>query len=44
MSPAACGGTNDMELVTMTDRPFPVAAEGQIFASTGGLRIFVLRV
>ena len=34
MSPAACGGTSDMELVTTTDRPFPVAVEGQMFAST----------
>ena len=30
--------------VTVPDRPFPVAAEGRIFAGTGGLRIFVLRV
>ncbi len=30
--------------VTVPDRPFPVAAEGRIFASTGDLRIFVLRV
>ena len=30
--------------VTVPDRPFPAAAEGRIFAGTGGLRIFVLRV